>query len=176
MIAAGGSNTCAATAAGSVTCWGDNGEGQVGNGTTSDKTSPGVPVSGLTGVAAISSMYNHTCVITSDAHVQCWGRWYGTNPIAFTAPTIVPGLSDVSAIAAGETHTCALIADGTVECWGANWNGQLGNGTLTDSPTPVQVTGITGATAIGAGYEDFLRDRGGRSGEVLGQERLWPAG
>ena len=61
--------------------------------------------------------------------------------------------STATAISAGGGHTCARMSDGTVTCWGANWSGQLGDGTMTDRPTPVTVSGITTATAISAGSE-----------------------
>jgi hypothetical protein len=58
-----------------------------------------------------------------------------------TAPTAI-------AIAAGSSHTCALLPTGRVMCWGNNANGQLGDGTTTDSKVPVMVSGISTATAI----------------------------
>lgn len=54
-------------------------------------------------------------------------------------------------VAAGGYHTCTLLSDGTIKCYGRNVNGQLGNGTTTNSNTPVSVTGITNATNISAG-------------------------
>ena len=51
----------------------------------------------------------------------------------------------------GEYHTCAVLSTGQVKCWGNNSTGQLGNGTLTQSPTPITVPGISTAIAVSAG-------------------------
>ena len=66
-------------------------------------------------------------------------------------PPPPPPPSSSTQVAAGGNHSCALLADTTVKCWGYNGQGQLGNGTNTDSNTPVAVSGITGAAAIVAG-------------------------
>src|SRR6185503_10543396 len=90
--------------------------------------------------------------------VKCWGRnssgqlGDGTTTNRNT-PVHVSGLTnDISAIAAGYDHTCALTTSGGVKCWGENAYGQLGDGTTTDSYTPVEVNGLaSGVSAVTVG-------------------------
>ena len=116
-----------------------------------------VPVSGLTGVAAVSGGGGHTCALLEDGTVQCWGEnefgqlGDGTTMPSFT-PVPVTGITGAVGVSAGWRHTCAVLGDGTVQCWGQNEFGQLGDGTTTSSATPVRVLGITGAIAVTAGW------------------------
>ncbi|ACL23604.1 RCC1 domain-containing protein [Chloroflexus aggregans] len=157
-IAAGGAHTCALTSSGEVWCWGSNFYGQLGDGSYTTRSTP-VAVSGLpSGVTAIAAGGWHTCARTSSGGVWCWGGNYrgqlgdGTTTDRST-PVAVSGLpSEVTAIAAGDAHTCARMSSGEVWCWGGNNYGQLGDGSYTDSSTPVAVSGLpSGVTAIAAG-------------------------
>jgi alpha-tubulin suppressor-like RCC1 family protein len=158
LITAGGVHTCALLSDGTVECWGLNEYGELGNGTTSNSSSP-VAVNGVEGATAITAGNIHTCVLLSNGTVQCWGYnsdgeiGDGTFTFDSTTPIQVTGLNGVTAIAAGYTHTCALLSDGTAKCWGDNTYGELGNGTTADSNIPVAVTGLSNATAIVAGAD-----------------------
>jgi hypothetical protein len=134
-----------------VWCWGLNDSGQLGNGTTTGSKKP-VQVKGLTqGAVAVTTGGAHSCAITSDGQVLCWGRnSYGQlgdgSTIRRTAPVAVQGLS-AHAITAGTFHTCALTrTTRPVKCWGNNARGILGIGgaVLYDDyrNTPADVAGL----------------------------------
>ncbi len=158
-ITAGASHSCARTTTGAVQCWGDNYYGQLGDGSTTQRTTP-VAVSGLgSGVAAIAAGRHHSCALTTAGAVQCWGnnnsgQLGDGSTMGRSTPVAVSGLdSGVAAITAGSQHSCARTTAGAVRCWGSNFNGQLGNGTTTDSTTPVAVSGLdSGVAAIAAGH------------------------
>jgi hypothetical protein len=168
-IAAGLRHGCALTSSGAVKCWGYNYYGQLGDGTTSNRSTP-VDVSGLSGgVTAIAGAF-HSCAITRAGGVKCWGlNDYGQLGDGTTSgrstPVDVSGLSGgVTAIAVGSAHSCALSSAGGVKCWGANYYGQLGDGTTSDRSTPVDVSGLRGgvtAIAVGSAHSCALSSAGG---------------
>lgn len=160
--------TCGVTATGTVSCFGGNQNGQLGDGTTTERRFP-VVVPALTGVAEVHTSGDHTCARLDDGTVRCWGvnesgqlgdglATHGTTCAAgptrvdcASSPVTVATIDDATALTVAGDSACVLRADATVWCWGANFFGQLGSGTLLDSNTPVQVSGLTGATAIAAG-------------------------
>jgi alpha-tubulin suppressor-like RCC1 family protein len=154
-VAAGGEHTCALVVDGTVTCWGRNTSGQLGDGTNNASVRP-VRVAGLAGATAITSGSGHSCALLTGGAVSCWGSnssgQLGTGSKANSSvPVPVAGLTGAIAVSAGWGHSCALFPDGTARCWGSNGNGELGNGTTTDVYAPVPVTGLTGAVAVAAG-------------------------
>jgi alpha-tubulin suppressor-like RCC1 family protein len=150
-IAAGRNHTCAlriaASAAGVVRCWGLNANGQVGDGTTTQRLTSAA-VLGLTNVVAIGTGANHSCAVLNDGAARCWGsnsdgQLGDTTTVDRLTPVTVSGLAAAIGIAAGDVHTCAALADGTARCWGNGASGQIGNGATEDRLVPTQVTSLT---------------------------------
>jgi hypothetical protein len=173
-ISGGGRGGCCNYAAyalksdGTVWAWGDNEDGELGDGTTASSTVP-VQVKGLTGVTAVSGGGSGATVNgdsagyarKSDGTVWAWG-YNGDGELGdgttagSTVPVQVKGLTGVTAISGGDCVGYALKSDGTVWSWGGNWYGQLGDGTAgteqaPDSTVPVRVSGLTGVTATSGG-------------------------
>ena len=153
-VAAGEYHSLALKNDGTVWAWGWNANGQLGNGTTTDSSSPvRVETSSavLSGIKAIAGGESHSLALKNDGTVWAWGLHYGW-------PTQVLNLSGVACIASGSYHSLALKSDGTVWAWGSNNWGELGDGTTSDFPTmvPVPVQNLNGVTAVAAGFGHSL--------------------
>ena len=170
-IAAGGSHTCALTSSGGVKCWGSNGNGQLGDNSTTQRLIA-VDVVGLTiSTIAIAAGGTHTCALSSDGGLKCWGfngdgRLGDNSTTQRNAPVDVSTLtSGVGAIAGGDSHTCAVTIGGGVKCWGQNIYGQLGDYSTSPRQTPVDVLTLalsavqSRKTHGTAGTFDLLVDR-----------------
>ena len=152
-------HSCALHQDGTISCWGANRGGQLGNGTSEDSLVP-VKVQGITDATAITTA-DHSCALHEDGTISCWGNnrngrlGNGTENDSFV-PVKVQGITDATTITTygidRSGHSCALHEDGTISCWGYNEYGQLGNGRGGSdgdhSSVPVQVQGITDATTI----------------------------
>jgi alpha-tubulin suppressor-like RCC1 family protein len=161
-ISAGANTTMALTRDGELYLWGNNNNGQLGNGMVS--TSPQVtPIKVMDGVIAIANASimgaTSSYAVKSDGAVLAWGsNTVGQLGDGTTdrrpSPTPVSGLgvgSGVVELAAGLSHVLARKSDGTVLAWGNNSNGQLGVGTIEGSKVPGAVTGISGVKAVAGG-------------------------
>ena len=122
-----GDNTAAITTDGSLYVWGDNDDGQVGNGTTEDQLTP---VKVLSDVSSISFYYDNMFAITTDRSLYAWGSDQLT-------PTKV--LSNVDSFEHNWGAMTAITTDGSLYVWGKNYYGQVGNGTTEDQRTPLKV-------------------------------------
>jgi len=162
----GGNHSLALTSDGQVFAWGYNGNGQLGNGTT---TSSNVPVAvtttgALAGktIVAIAAGYYHSLAVSADGQVFAWGANFdgrlgdGTTtqsnvPVAVDHSGVLSGQT-VVAVAAGQAYSLALTATGQVFAWGANDHGQLGDNSTTQRHTPVALVDsngvLTGKTVI----------------------------
>jgi alpha-tubulin suppressor-like RCC1 family protein len=156
-VAGGGVHSLALKSDGSVVAWGFNAQGELGDGTTTNRFSP-VAVSGLSsGVVAVAGGGSHSLALKADGFVWSWGYnaegelGDGTT-INRTSPVAVSGLSSgVVAVAGGGSHSLALKADGSVWAWGDNSFGQLGDGTTINRTSPVAVSGLSGVLAVAGG-------------------------
>jgi len=167
-LAAGaeGNHTCFVRADSNVVCWGDNTNGQIGDG-TSGNTRRQPTSTGITTGVGVAVGKDHSCALLASGSVQCWGSnatgqlGVGSGTTSSSVPVTVPSLSGVVSLVAGTGFTCARKSDGTVRCWGLNGSGQLGDGTFTNPRfSPVSVIGLNDATRIVAGATHACAVRG----------------
>ena len=140
---------------GSVWAWGDNSNGQLGNGSTTSTSTP-VRVPLLTGIREVAAGGYYALARTSDGNVWSWGlNSHGElgdgTTLNESLPEPVPGLAGIGQVASGGAESFAVRADGTLYSWGSNNFGQLGNGTTMDSHSPAAVPGLSGVTQVASG-------------------------
>ena len=139
QFSVGNSHACAVLKnSGKVACWGNNASGQLGDGTTTNRTAPVETKLGEGRIArVVAAGWNHTCAILDDDSLVCWGgndysqvKHQGNSQENTPVAVGVGSGKTVKAVSLGERHTCALLNDNTLNCWGDNAFGQLGDGSL----------------------------------------------
>ena len=162
QIASGGEHTCALTQLGGVLCWGNGGNGRLGNGVADNKSHPVTVVDGegksLGNIVQISSGGIHTCALNGEGSIFCWGRGSEgqlgnddrsdqDHPVAVVETEgSTDTLTDIVQISSGGSHTCAMNREGHLACWGLGGTGQLGNDGFNDKDHPVAVVEAEGST------------------------------
>jgi hypothetical protein len=155
-LATGTFHTCGLTSLGAGYCWGFNGSGRLGNGTTTSGLKP-TPVAGGLTFTSLAAGGDHTCGLANGGAAYCWGDnnhgelGDGTTTIRLT-PTAVAGGLTFTSLALGQDHTCGVTSGGPSYCWGRNFMGELGDGTIVERPTPTLVSGGLAFTVLSASF------------------------
>lgn len=157
-ISVGASHSCAVHQDGTISCWGSNGYGELGNGVTSDHADSAEPVKvlGIADATTVATSGWHACALHSGGNISCWGnnengQLASEQPDYSATPIQIEDITDATIVTVGALHSCALHQDGTISCWGSNEYGQLGSGQTSESSTrPVKVWGIADATSVSA--------------------------
>ena len=154
-IAAGTDFTCARLDNATVKCWGDNAQGQLGQGDSTDRgdaagemgdSLPAVSLgTGRTATTVAAGRF-HTCARLDNGQLKCWGfnlngrlglgntadRGDGAGEMGNSLPAVTLGTGRTAAAIAADDHTCAVLDNGSVKCWGDNTSGALGAGDTAD--------------------------------------------
>ena len=144
-VATGNGHSCGLGVDGRVHCWGDNAQGQLGDGTTITRAAP-VAVTGAPAFVSITAGGEHSCGVTAAGAAYCWGRNFegqlgdGSTTRRLTPAAVAGGIT-FSGLASGGPTTCGLTRGGVAYCWGGNTFGQLGDGTTTARLVPTAVVG-----------------------------------
>jgi len=156
QLTAGAAFTCGLTKANAVYCWGWNPYGQLGDRTKISRPTPGKVFGGLS-FRQVRAGFFFACGVTIDDVAYCWGNNFdgrtgtGKDDPRILKPTPVAGGLRFSRVTAGLGHGCGVAITGRAWCWGNNALGELGNGSLENSPVPVAVPGFRTWLEVRAG-------------------------
>lgn len=158
QVSAGGLHTAAVRSNGSLWTWGSNGSGQLGDGTSSARSSPGSIIGGFADWCQVSTGYLNTVAIRTNGTLWAWGDNIagqlgdGTVTGKSSPVSVAGGFTDWCQVSAGRYSTVAIKTNGTLWAWGDNIIGQLGDGTTANRSSPVVVVGgITSWCAASVG-------------------------
>jgi alpha-tubulin suppressor-like RCC1 family protein len=145
LITAGQNHSCGITGSGAVYCWGDNRDGQLGDGTNTFRSTPALVPGGLS-FRSVDGGSFFTCGVTTGSLGYCWGSnssgRLGDGTFNYSnVPVAVSTVGSFASVSAGGGHACGVATDATGHCWGGNGNGQLGDGTTSSSNTPLAIGG-----------------------------------
>lgn len=154
-VSVGNGSACAVTSEKKLLCWGSNSAGQLGDG--SNRTSMSlVSVSNSTAsFEKVSVGYKHSCAVTSDGLVYCWGDnshlQLGSTGADSKVPKVVPGIATATSVAVGDYHSCAQQTNGSITCWGDNSKKQISvSATKYLPPTELVLSSPVSKFALGA--------------------------
>ncbi len=143
-LASTSNHTCAVLADGALWCWGFNSDGAVARPPANQLRPVAIALGGLRALA-VATGQRHTCAIVEGPELRCWGRndtgqLGDGSAVRRVSPVAVAGLDGApTRISAGVAFSCAALADGRTCCWGGGVHGQLGHGSVDDSPAPATV-------------------------------------
>ncbi|TXD33357.1 hypothetical protein FRC98_20740, partial [Lujinxingia vulgaris] len=161
QVATGAAHSCGILDDGTLWCWGNNGSGRLGDGSTTQRNQP-TRVAGDGVWIQVSAGGQHTCGIKEDGSLWCWGQ-NNENQVdsdaaaenAYNEPHQVSDATNWIEVATGGTHTCALNTENELYCWGRDLEGQLGPDPVTNGRTQVEIddggTTIDTFVAVAAG-------------------------
>ncbi|HEV8363154.1 MAG TPA: PKD domain-containing protein, partial [Gemmatimonadaceae bacterium] len=182
QIDGGNRFTCALDPFGRAYCWGDNTFGQLGDGTTTKRSTPKLVAGGLTFVSLRAGGF-HACALTASGELYCWGYnaqgqlgapsanqcvYFQSYPCS-TTPIHVGNARRFQAVDAGTLHSCALDVSGKGFCWGSNSHGQLGDAGLSNQPIPTPVASTVTFNRIASGAQSSCAIDAGDNGYCWGQ-------
>ena len=157
-LSAGSAASCLLRQDGGVSCWGQNDDGELGDGTITPRSS-GVRVSGLTDAIALAVGERHACAVRAAGSVVCWGA-DDTGQLGDgggsdqRTPIAVPGVAGATEVVAGSGFSCALLADRSAVCWGDDSDGEIGDGAPGATPrAPTPVLGLAGVRSLSAHWQ-----------------------
>jgi alpha-tubulin suppressor-like RCC1 family protein len=162
QVSVGGNSSVAITASGQLYAWGQNGVGQLGDGTVVNRSAI-AQIGILTNWSRVSMGGVHTVAVKTDGTLWAWGFNYNgtvgdntSGPAANkSSPVQIGGLTNWSLVSAGNNHTAAVTTSNQLYAWGRNNYGQLGQNNTTNRSSPTQVGALTNWSQVSAGG-DFL--------------------